>query len=441
MKQAPPSPTKLPWVGHLPFYVRDPMRFLQKALREHGDVVQLQLGGIHSWLLGNPADIETVLVTQNKCFEKDNFAKDLQRILGQGLITSEGEFWRRQRRLAQPAFHREKIASFATTMVDAAEREAARWWPGQVRDVHVDMMRVTLDIVARTLFNTDVAEAADEIGHIVESVMNRYADWRYAALPVLDRIPTKSNREFDQGLKRLDELIYEIIDKTDENGSSFVSMLRAARDEDGSQMSPKQLRDEVVTLILAGHETTALALSWTWLALSRQPVLMQRLHAELNEVLGGRSPTLDDLPRLKLTSNIIHESLRMYPPAWSTGRLAIAPCDLGGYQLQPGQQVWVPIWAVHRDPRWYSHPEVFDPDRWNNDLLKKLPKFAYMPFGGGPRLCIGQGFAMIEAVLLLATFAQRFKVEVLPDHPIDYIASVTMRPKHGIRAEVQRWTS
>lgn len=440
MKRLPPSPRKLPLVGHLPFYIGDPMRYLQRALREHGDVVGLQLGGIHSWLIGAPELIEAVMVTHNKCFEKDSFAKDLQRVLGQGLLTSEGDHWRRQRRLAQPAFHRERIASFASTMVEAAERECARWWPGQVRDVHVDMMHVTLDIVARTLFDTDVGEAADEIGHIVESVMDRYADWRYAALPVLDRLPTKKHRDFANNLKRLDELIYEIIGRPSKGGSDFVSMLRAARDEDGSAMSEKQLRDEVVTLILAGHETTALALSWTWLLLSRHPIVALRLHDELTQVLGGRSPTIDDIPNLKLTSNIIHESLRLYPPAWSTGRLAIAPCDLGEYRVEPGQQLWIPIWAVHRDPRFYSHPEVFDPDRWSGDLMKTLPKFAYMPFGGGPRLCIGQGFAMIEAVLLLATFAQRFKIEVLPEHPIDYVASVTMRPKYGIRAEVQHWT-
>jgi cytochrome P450 len=325
-------------------------------------------------------------------------------------------------------------------MVEAAERECARWWPGQVRDVHVDMMHVTLDIVARTLFDTDVGTAADEIGHIVESVMDRYADWRYAALPVLDRLPTKKHRDFANNLERLDALVYDIISRPSKGGTDFVSMLRAARDEDGSAMSEKQLRDEVVTLILAGHETTALALSWTWLLLSRHPIVALRLHDELGQVLGGRSPTIDDIPKLKLTSNIIHEALRLYPPAWSTGRLAIAPCDLGEYRVEPGQQLWIPIWAVHRDPRFYSHPEVFDPDRWSGDLMKTLPRFAYMPFGGGPRLCIGQGFAMIEAVLLLATFAQRFKIEVLPEHPIDYVASITLRPKYGIRAEVQHWT-
>lgn len=430
-----------PLVGNLPAYMRDPIGFLCATRDRYGDVARVTLGPLEAVLVSHPSLVEEILVTHNKRWKKDQFLQTLRPVLGDGLLSSEGDFWRRQRRLAQPAFHRDRIASYADIMVDYALALVARWRDGETRDVHRDMMHLTLDIVAKTLFGADVGEHADDVGEALETVLSFTVDPTYLLLPFLRGLPTPAIRRFEAAVAKLDAVIYGVIERKRQNkgekgSADLLSMLLQAVDEDGSSMSDKQLRDECMTLFLAGHETTALALSWTWHLLTVNPEVDAELAKELSSVLEGRRPTLADVPKLKYTANVIAESLRVFPPAWSTGREACEDIELGGFHIPRGSQVWFCPWVIQRDPRFFEMPERFMPERWSGDLQKSLPRYAYFPFGGGPRLCIGQAFAQMEAVLLLATLAQAFRVEVLhvpiPD------PTVTLRPKKGLLSCVTR---
>ena len=393
-------------------------------------------------MVNDPELIEAICVTQNRQFHKDRFAQDLRRVLGTGLLTSDGDFWRRQRRLAQPAFHRERIAGYAQTMVDRTLGTTCRWRDGEVRETHADMMALTLDIVGKTLFGADVGARAQEIGDCLEAVTARYADPVAMTVPRWDRLPTPGNRRFESAVHRLDGIVRDLLRShragTTGDGQDLLSMLMAAQDDDGSRMSDDQLRDETITLMLAGHETTAIALTFTWMLLSRHPDVRGRLEAELDEVLGDRSPTFADLPRLVLADRIVRESLRLYPPAWSIGREAAEDVELGGRRFERGTWFWFIPWVMHRDARWFAAPERFDPDRWAGDLAKSLPRFAYFPFGGGPRQCIGNTFATMETVLCLATIAREWRLDVVPGQRLQLLPTVTLRPKHGLRVRTSR---
>ncbi len=435
------APGHLPILGHSVAYARGPLAFLQRA-HALGPFVRVNFFGLKAIMLTEPEHIEEVFVTKAKHFGKDVYAQDLKRVLGEGLLTAEGDFWLRQRRLAQPAFHKERIAGYGRTMIDVAEQEHARWQDGEERDIHADMMRVTLEIVGKTLFGANVVDQAHDIAEGLEAVMLRYTDPIAMGVPHWDKLPTPLNRRFKAGIGRIDRVIRQLIedhragrvgDKND-----LLSMYRAARDEDGSGMSEQQLRDEVITLILAGHETTAIALSWTWMLLAQHPAVREKLEEELDRVLGGRAPTVADLPKLEYTDRVIKESMRLYPPAWSTGRQALQDTSVGGLPIKKGEQVWMIEWAVHRDPRWFEDPERFDPDRWAGDLQKRIPRYAYFPFGGGPRMCIGHAFATMEAVLLLASFARAFRAPLVAGHPIEAAPAITLRPKHGLKVRVEK---
>jgi cytochrome P450 len=435
------APGRVPVLGHLPAYLRNPLKFLSQA-QGLGPFVDVEFPMMRSVMLTEPEHIEEVLVTKSKSFSKDIYAQDLKRLLGEGLLTSEGDFWLRQRRLAQPAFHKERIASYGRTMVDCAEAEVSRWRDGEVRDVHEDMMRVTLEIVGKTLFGTNVADRAKDIAVALDAVMARYTDPVAMGVPHWDKLPTPGNKRFREGVAMIDSVIRELIAAHRQNragdGSDLLAMLLAARDEDGSGMSDQQLRDEVITLILAGHETTAIALSWTWMLLSQHPEVARKLEEELDRVLGDHAPTLADVPKLEYADRVIRESMRLYPPAWSLGRQALVDVTIGGLPIKKGEQIWMIQWAMHRDARFFPEPERFNPERWSGDMQKKLPRYAYFPFGGGPRFCIGQSFAMMEAVLLLATFARAYRLTLLPEHPIEPLTAVTLRPKHGLRVRLRR---
>jgi cytochrome P450 len=442
MTAAPIAP-RLPLVGNLLEFQRDPLRFLCSMREMHGDVVDVAIGPLAVTLVSHPDFVEDILITRSKLWRKDRFLqKNLRPVLGDGLLSSEGDFWRKQRRLAQPAFHRERIAAYAGIMVDRASRLARTWQDGEVRDVHEDMMRLTLDIVAQTLFGAEVGDHAEEVGEALEAVLAIVADPLELFVPLLKHLPTPKRRRFDRAVTRLDAIIYRLIEERRTAGAAhaddLLSMLLHAQDEDGSRMSDKQLRDECLTLFLAGHETTALNLSWTWLLLSGDAAVNAKLRSEVDEVLGDRPATFADLPKLRYTGHVVAESLRLYPPAWSMGREARWDVDIGGYRIRRGQQVWFCPWAIQRDPRWFEAPDAFRPERWDGDLAKRLPRFAYFPFGGGPRQCIGQAFAQMEAVLLLATLARAFEVEVLPEPPAIAQPSVTLRPKHGLRVRLTR---
>lgn len=434
MKRPPVAP-RWPFVGNALAFLREPLAFLGSMRDTHGDVVTVALGPLEATLLSHPDLVEDVLVTRNRLWRKDMYLRtSLRPILGEGLLSSEGDFWRRQRRLAQPAFHRDRIASYGAIMVDHATRLASRWRDGEVRDVHEDMMRLTLEIVAESLFGAKVGDRAKEVGEALHAILEIVADPLELFFPFWKKLPMPKRRRFSRGVANLDSIIYGVIEqrrRSDVETDDLLSMLLHARDEDGSRMSDKQLRDECMTLFLAGHETTALALSWTWHLLSMHPEVEAKLLRELETV---PNPSVADLPKLRYASNVIAESLRLYPPAWSMGREAIEDLELGGYRITRGTNVWFCPWAIQRDPRWFDDPNAFRPARWEGDLQKTLHRYAYFPFGGGPRLCIGQAFAQMEAVLLLAVLARAFRVTAL-ETPVPQ-PSVTLRPRNGLRVRL-----
>jgi cytochrome P450 len=444
MNVAPVAP-RLPLVGNLFQFRHDPLDFLCSMRRAHGDVVDVAVGPLKVTLLSHPDLVEDILVTRSKLWKKDRFLQtNLRPVLGDGLLSSEGDFWRKQRRLAQPAFHRDRIAAYAGIMIDHASRLERAWQDGEVRDVHKDMMRLTLGIVAQTLFGAEVGDHAEVVGEALEAVLSVVADPLPMFIPLLNRLPTPQRKRFDRAVIKLDGIIYGVIEERRKAGAApaddLLSMLLHAQDDDGSRMSDKQLRDECMTLFLAGHETTAINLSWTWLLLSQHPEAKAKLVRELDDVLGDRPLTFADVPNLKYTGYVIAESLRLYPPAWSMGREACEDLEIGGYRIGRGHQVWFCPWAIQRDPRWFDEPDAFLPERWEGDFAKRLPRFAYFPFGGGPRFCIGQAFAQIEAVLLLATLARAFDVQVLPKPRPTPEPSVTLRPRHGLQVKLTRRT-
>jgi cytochrome P450 len=418
---------------------QDPLTFFSDIAREYGDFVGLRILNFRILLLNHPDHIEDVLVNHPKKFIKGRVLKANKRVFGSGLLTSEGDFWLRQRRLAQPAFHRARIATYASTMVEYTERLLQEWQDGEERDIHKEMMRVTLQIVGKTLFDADVERDAQDIGKSMEMLLEIGADFR-RTLFVPHWLPTPTNIRMERAIRQIEKVLYRMIAEKRASGrdaGDLLSMLLAAQDEDGSRMTDKQLRDEAITLFLAGHETTANTLSWTWWLLAQNPTVEAKLHEELRAVLGGRTPSLDDLPKLVYTNHIITESMRLYPPAWGTARTAIEDHEIAGYAVPKGSGVSFTQWTVHRDARWYDSPDEFRPERWEGDLMKRLPRFAYFPFGGGPRQCIGNAFALMEAALILATIAQQYRFRLVEGHPVVPLASITLRPRHGIRAVLE----
>jgi cytochrome P450 len=435
----PPGPSPDSRSGSFRNYSRDPLGFLPTLGREYGDIVTMRFYKFRVYYVNHPDYIEEVLVNQARKFIKGRILRANKGLFGNGLLTSEGDFWLRQRRLAQPAFHRARIAAYAETMVRLAERMLEGWRDGESRDVHAEMMRLTLQIVSKTLFDADVDADVQEVNRALEAIMEHNSDFRRLILTP-SWLPTLRNIRAALATRRLNKIIYRIIGQRraeGRNAGDLLSMLLHAQDEDGSRMTDRQLRDEVITLFLAGHETTALSLSWTWWLLAQHPQVEAKLHAELDATLGGRTPALEDLPKLRCLDHVVTESMRLYPPAWGMARLAIEDAEIGGYKIRKGSGVSLSQWVVHRDPRWYESPEEFQPERWEGDLLKRLPRFAYFPFGGGPRQCIGNTFALMETALILATIAQKFRLRLVPGHAVAPIASITLRPRHGIRVTLE----
>ncbi|HLW79559.1 MAG TPA: cytochrome P450 [Terriglobia bacterium] len=432
----PPGPPGRFLIGRLPVINRQWLAFLERCAREHGDVFHFRFLHLHLCYVIRPEYIESVLVTQHHNFIKAIDYRAMRRIFGEGLLTSEGETWRRQRRLAQPAFHRERIAAYSRLMVAATERMLGRWQDGQTLDVHEEMMRMTLEIVAKALFDADVEGSAQDVGAALNVAMTQFLSRVSTGFLIPEFLPTPANLRFKRAMRRLDQIVYGIIRERRSSGrdpGDLLSMLLEARDEDGRRMTDRQLRDEAMTLFLAGHETTANVLSWTWYLLAQHPEVEIKLADELAQVLGGRAPALEDIGRLRYCERVIKESLRLYPPAWGIGRQALGSFEVGGYRLPPKTNVFMCQWITHRDPRWFEQPERFDPDRWTEEFERRLPRFAYFPFGGGPRTCIGSSFAMMEAILLLAAVASRFMLALVPGHVVEIFPSITLRPKQGIR--------
>ncbi len=432
-----PAPPGHFLLGQLPELNRDALGYLTQCARTYGGFVRLRLGATRIFLISDPDLIEQVLVTDYKNFTKGRALRYNRRLFGNGLLVSEGDFWRRQRRLAQPAFHRERIAAYGEIMVAFTERMLADWRDGQTRDLHADMMRLTMEITVKTLFDAAIAgEEADMVADALHGAQE--AAMRRMRSPVFipEWLPTAPNRLMQRSVARLDGLIYRLIRERRANPTDrgdLLSLLLAAQDEeDGSRMTDQQLRDETLTLFLAGHETTALVMTWTWYLLAQHPDVEARLADELTRVLGDRAPTLADRANLEYTEWVVLETMRLYPPAWIVGRLSAKSCQIGPHEIPAGSGVLMPPWITHRDPQYFDDPEAFRPERWADGLQKRLPRFAYFPFGGGPRVCIGNAFAMLESVLLLATMARRFRCALVPNQKIVLQPAITLRPKHGL---------
>jgi cytochrome P450 len=430
----PPGPPGGLILGNLPAFAADILGFLTRCTREYGDTVYLRLPGRDVFVLNRPADIETVLLTQRTNFIKHTFFwRHVTAIFGNGLLTSEGEFWLRQRRLAAPAFHPDRIAAYGDVMTAYTERQARTWTDGEVRDLHADMMRVTMEIVSKTLFDVEVEKDVDEIGRSFDIVIREIAKRFRRPIKIADWIPLPGNLRYRRGVALLDRLVARVLaERRARPGDrgDLLSMLMAARDDDGKPMSDRQLRDELITLFLAGHETTAIALSWTLFLLARNPSAEERLANEIGETLGGRLPTAADLPRLRFADAVIKESLRLYPPAYVIGREALEDCVIGGWNVPARSTVYFAPWVLNRDPRLFPDPESFRPERWLDGSTARLPKYAYIPFGGGPRVCIGERFAMMEGVLVLTTLLRRFRFEMAGPDPVPF-PSITLRPDGG----------
>jgi cytochrome P450 len=439
----PPGPKGLPIFGSVFEPRGDTVGYLTKCAREYGDVVFFRFLGVPACFVNRPEFIESVLVTQSNNFVKSKDYRAMRRVLGNGLLLSEGEFWRRQRKLIQPAFHQARIAAYAEIMVGYTQRMLASWSDGQSLDIHEAMMRLTLGIVAKTLFDADVSHEAEEVDAALTVLMGKLLRQAGMALLLPAWVPLPTSQLLKRAVGRLDKVIYGIIEQRRASGQmsgDLLSEFLQVQDEEGVGMTDRQLHDEIMTLFLAGHETTANVLSWTWLLLGQNPEVEEKMIEELRGVLGGRDPTPADLPRLIYTDTVLRESMRLYPPVWVIGRRALAPFRLGEYELPADTNVLISQLIIHKDARYFPEPERFDPDRWSAGDARgaSLPRFAYFPFGGGPRVCIGAGFGMMEAVLLLATIAQQFRIEIARGYTAKMQPSVTLRPRNGIQAMLQR---
>jgi cytochrome P450 len=437
----PPGPRGLSALGNVISFGRDWSGFLARCQREYGDIVYFRFLNVPLCLVAHPDQIENVLVKNSANLVKSRDYRALKSVLGNGLLTSEGSFWQKQRKLIQPAFRHENVLSYARLMTEAAAGILSQWRDGETRDIHEDMMAATLEVVAKSLFGSDVSENALGVGQSVNTVMSLFIDQANLAFLLPEKIPIPKSARLRKSIEHLNSVIHEIIRRRRAHpapANDLLQTLLDMQDESGAGMSDEQLRDEVMTLFLAGHETTANALTWTLYLLSQNPEKAEALQAELRSVLHGRAPAATNLPQLVYTDMVVKEGMRLYPPAWGIGRRALEGFELGDYWIPAGTNLFILQWITQRDPRFFERPEKFEPERWGNDPVRcgRLPRFAYFPFGGGPRVCVGAGFAMMEATLLLAAFAQRFRFELVSGQDLEPLFSVTLRPKRGLKMKL-----
>jgi cytochrome P450 len=440
----PPGPRNLSPLGSTPALQRDTIRFASEIWHRYGDVVHFRFLFWPAYALYHPDHVKQVLQENHRNYNKAFFNMKVissSSLFGNGLFTNDGESWLHQRRLMQPSFHRKRLASFGSPMTEATVAMLERWQrtaPSDTPlDIPVEMMRLTQRIVGLALFTIDLSDEVDTVGRTFTAIgplLSKYANLPFPPLWV----PTPRNRRVQAGVNTLNTVVYAIINErrkrpVDTNTGDLLSMLLSARDEEtGEGMSDQQLRDEVMTLLLAGHETTATALTWTWYLLSQHPEVERRLHAELDTVLGGQLPTVEHLDVLPYTRMVIQEAMRLYPPVFGFSRHAISEDEIGGYRIRANSVIFVSQYCTHRHPAFWEEPEVFDPERFTEERSAGRPRFAYFPFGGGPRQCIGSAFALMEAQLVLATVAQRYALRLVPGHPVEPQVLLTMRPRYGL---------
>ncbi|GLV53567.1 cytochrome P450 [Dictyobacter sp. S3.2.2.5] len=415
----------------------DPLNTPLRLARKYGDAFYLQTGRDKVFFLAHPDDIRELLVVQHENFHKGHGVMMLDRMLGNGLITNDGDSHRRQRRLVQPTFHRKRIAGYARSMAEAAQQQAHTWRDSQTVDMSQEMMQLTLTIVGKTLFNADVTQEADTVQAALVTAMEAFRKLGLSPLgELVERLPLPINARLRRARAQLDKVVYRIIEEHRRQGSDqgdLLSMLLMARDEDGSTMDDRQLRDEVMTLFLAGHETTSNALTWTWYLLAKNPQVRAKLQQEVDSILADRTASIEDLPHLTYTEKVLTEAMRLCPPVWAIDRIAIRDTNLRGIHIPRLSRVVMSQYVVHHNPSLYPDPEKFDPERWTPEARETRPKFAYFPFGGGPRLCIGEAFAWTEGILLLATLTQHWEANLAPRARIKFQPAVTLRPQYGVK--------
>jgi cytochrome P450 len=432
----PPGPRSLLPLREIRLLRRDVVGFLTHMADTYGDVSCFRIGPQLVYLVCHPERVHEALVTRHASLEKTWIIANAEEGLGEGLLTSTGEFHRRQRKLIWPALHKQRVCAYAATMVRNADRMTRRFQQQPQVDMAEEMRRLTLSVVAQALFGADIADEADDIGRAIGQLTEIYARVKSPFGSLLNRVPfLPVNRRFDQAKQRLDEAIYGIIAQRRRSGEAredLLAMLLSAANEEGAAMSDSLVRDEAVSLFLAGHETTGITLTWAWYALSQHPEVEAGFHRELDEVLDGRPPSPQDLDRLAFTQKIVSETTRLYPAIYVIPRRAVEPCTLGGYAVRPGALVFVNIYNTQRDERFYPDPERFYPHRWTPELKEELPRYGYCAFGGGPHYCLGEGFARTEAALVLATLGQRWKARVAPGHTVSLAPLVNLRPRGGM---------
>jgi len=439
--RVPPGPRGNVVLGSIGDIYRDRLRFVLDTARTYGDVAQYRVAHMRIYQVNHPEGVGRLLHDNHRNYSKDvpTFGT-LKLFLGNGLFTSDGDFWRRQRRLAQPAFHRRRVAAFGELMTDATQEMLERWQAhvgrDQPLDVATEFMRLTMEVVTRALFSTSVEQDIGTIGRAIATLLNDVTfRFTFPFYPPL-KVPTPRNRRFLAARATLDGIVYRIISERRQRPAEhddLLALLMETRDEQtGEGMSDKQLRDEVVTLFLAGHETTANALTWASYLLSTHVAIARRLQAEVDETLQGRTPTASDLPKLPYTRMVIDETLRLYPPAWITNRRAIGDDTVCGYRIPADATVSISPYVTHRDPRLWENPEGFDPDRFAPERSAGRPHYAYFPFGSGPRQCIGKGFALMESMLVVALLAQRYELHLVPGRKVETEALATLRPRYGM---------
>jgi cytochrome P450 len=441
----PPGPHGLPLLGMLLAIRRDPVGVFTRSALKFGDVVYFKIASRRGYLLNNPDDVRHVLQDNARNYHKSPLYDKLRLVLGNGLLTSEDGFWLRQRRIAQPAFHRQRMAALAGTMAEAAREAAARWETlastSRAVDVDEEMMRLTRTVVLRTLLGSELGPFAPSIDS-AWAIVNQYVGESFWTLGIADNLPTPRYRRFVAARAVLRGAVDYVISqrrRAATETADLLSMLMSARDEEtGETMTDAQLSVEVMTFLLAGQETTSLALTWTWYLLSQNPAARDRLERELDLALGGRPPEYADIANLPYLRMVVDEAMRLYPPAWGLSRQALSDDTLGGYRLPRGWLAFVIPYALHRHPRYWPNPDVFDPERFSPEQSANRPKFVYLPFGAGPRRCIGDQFALIETHLTLATFAQQYRLHLVPGHKVDPWPLITLRPRFGMPMTVER---
>jgi cytochrome P450 len=445
VEKAAPGPRGYPVLGLLHKAWKTPPQFFLDAAIQYGDVVCLRLGFYRVYLISHPEHIKHVLQDNFPNYVKSPARiEKIKPLFGEGLTTSEGDMWRRQRHLIQPAFHRERIAGLAAVITDDTTAMLERWDTAADKplDVAAEMLRLTQGIALKSLFSTDLEDEADTVDRALTIVLEHInrATWAFLDLP--ESLPTPRNRRFQHALCVLDNFVYRMIDERRQGGGDtgdVLSMLLNARDEEtGERMSDTQLRDELMTMFVAGHQTTANALAWTWYLLSRHPDIDLRLHTECLQVLAGRTPTYQDVPKLPYTRMVIEEAMRLYPPTWITARRPLQDDAIGGYQIPANSVVLLSPYVTQHHPKFWENPENFDPDRFTPERVAERPRYAYFPFGGGPRVCIGRSLALVEAQLILATVAQKYRLHLVPGHPVEPKAMMTLQPRHGVLMTLHR---